>query len=342
MTEQLRPAEPHQLALHGAQPQRRQGRVHVAAPRARRQNGHVAGHAEGGPPTVARDLDASPAAALDPRHAASRDQAPAESRDRRPRVPQTARAGRPGDPPSTCSPATTRPDTCGSRASTSCRRQPRRGEPLRALHRDEALEIPVLVPVERDPERPVRPVPAGLAGQAPRSRRRTPDSGGGYPAPASTSVRSARSASEVGASMPAAARVATPAMSSRSRTSTWRPRRASSYATDEADDAPSDDDHLAPGRQSAHAAARSEPRVDGHAKLAGRRRRVGLTHDRRDDGHAVGARPPADPRPDRHVTLPIAITGFGTASTIARNPSSPSGGAGFALERVPKTGPTPR
>ena len=42
------------------------------------------------------------------------------------------------------------------------------------------------------------------------------------------------------------------------------------------------------------------------------------------------------------VTLPIAMTGFDTASAIARNPSTPSGGAGFALDRVPKTGPTPR
>ena len=45
-------------------------------------------------------------------------------------------------------------------------RQPSRREPLGALHGEQPLEVAVLVSIERDPQRPLGAVSAGLAGQA--------------------------------------------------------------------------------------------------------------------------------------------------------------------------------
>ena len=66
VTEQLGPAEPYQLPLHGAEPERRQGRVDVAAPHARRQDRDVAGHAERRPAGDARDSMDAPCRIVDP------------------------------------------------------------------------------------------------------------------------------------------------------------------------------------------------------------------------------------------------------------------------------------
>ena len=128
--------------------------------------------------------------------------------------------------------------------------------------------------------------------------------------------------------MPAAARVATPASVAAVQDEHLAAAPRQLVRHREPDDAPADDDHARSAGQlrSCHhprsRATRRPPRGTRASPPPGR------PGTRRPRSPPRRGRPPRARSPTRSaVTLPIAITGFGTAPTMARKPSSPEGGA---------------
>ena len=176
VADQLRPGEPHQLTLHRTQPERGTGAStsSLHTPPARTDD---LGSARGtrGRPAVPETASTSSRGMLDPIDPAPGDDVPAQARDRGRRALRASARGS-----TWWSPSARSPRRCGrtGAAPGPAPPPPTAGapEPLGALHGEQPLEVAVLVSVERDPQRALGAVAAGLACQLLDARRRTPDS----------------------------------------------------------------------------------------------------------------------------------------------------------------------